>query len=353
MKLLKILLYIFLGFGSLWVILGLFAVKDYHIERSIEIDAPQELIYEHVRFFKNFESWSPWAKLDPNMKTSISGTDGAVGAVYTWAGNKKVGIGQQTITALGPDRIDTEVKFSEPFESTSPTYLIFEEMGDKTKVTWAFDIHVAFPWNGLSMFTDMDAAVGKDYAQGLENLKTRCEEMAHKKYRGYEITEVEIPEKYYAGVRKTVAFTDIGAFFAENLPKTYKQLEKNRASLAGPPSGLFWNYDMEAGTTDMAAGIPITVVQKFDDGLAIFPVGGKPALVIEYFGAYANIGEAHFAMDDFMAEKNLENIPPVIEEYVTDPGKEPDTAKWLTRVIYFVGPKTDSTGIPAAAPKKM
>lgn len=94
MKILKILLYTLLGLGALWAILGLFAKKDYHIERSIEIDAPMELVYEHVRYFKNFESWSPWAKLDPAMKTSITGDDGTIGATYKWAGNDDVGIGQ-------------------------------------------------------------------------------------------------------------------------------------------------------------------------------------------------------------------------------------------------------------------
>jgi effector-binding domain-containing protein len=45
------------------------------------------------------------------------------------------------------------------------------------------------------------------------------------------------------------------------------------------------------------------------------------------------------ALDEYMAEKGLQYIPPVVEEYLTDPGQEPDTAKWLTKVIYFVEPK--------------
>ncbi len=352
MKILKILLYIILGLGSMWMILGLFAKKDYHIERSMEIDAPKDLIYEHVRYFKNFESWSPWAKLDPKMKTSITENDGTVGAVYTWAGNKNAGSGKQTLTALTPDRIDIEVSFSEPFESVSPTYLSFSENESKTKVTWAFDMHVAFPWNGLSMFTDMDAAIGKDYEQGLENLKTLCEAMAHKKYRGYEIAEIEIPETLYLGARKTVAFADMPAFYGEQFSKIMGLLQTSGESPAGAPSGLYWKYDEATGTADMAAAIPVATARKFGGGLNLYPLGGKPALLIEYFGAYEKVGEAHFAMDDFMKEKNLQNIPPVIEEYVTDPGQEPDTSKWLTRIIYFVEPVPDSTAMPEADPKQ-
>ncbi|MEZ4941300.1 MAG: SRPBCC family protein [Saprospiraceae bacterium] len=351
MKILKILLYLLLGLVGLVVLLGLFARKDYHIERSIEIDAPKALIYEHVRFFKNFESWSPWAKLDPAMKTTITGTDGEPGATYSWKGNDDVGAGQQIITAMTADRIDMEVRFTEPFESTSPTYLIFEANEAKTKVTWAFDMHVAFPWNGLAMFTDMDAAIGKDYEQGLENMKAVCEAMAHKKYRGYEIAEVEFPEKFYAGVRKTVPFTEIAGFYASNLGKVFEAAQKKGGALAGAPTGLYWSYDEVKGETDMAATIPIAENQNFGSGFSIFQVGKGQALLIEYFGAYDSLANAHYAMDDYMQEKNLQNIPPVIEEYVTDPGQEPDTSKWLTRIIYYVGPKTDSLSAPVNPPK--
>ena len=92
-----------------------------------------------------------------------------------------------------------------------------------------------------------------------------------------------------------------------------------------------------------AAAIPTLEVKKYTDDIESFPVGGGLALVINYFGPYAGSIEAHLALDDYMLEKKLESIPPIIEEYVTDPATEPDTAKWLTKVIYFVKPKVDST----------
>ncbi|MCC6461901.1 MAG: SRPBCC family protein [Saprospiraceae bacterium] len=339
MKILKILLFILLGLVALVVLLGLFAKKDYHIERSIEVEAPKDLVYEHYRYFKNGKSWSPWAHLDPNMKESFEGTDGEVGAVHKWSGNDDVGEGQQTITAMTPDRIDTEVKFIRPFESTAPRYMLFKGEGKKTQLTWAFDMHIAFPWNGFAMFTDMNAGVGGDYERGLKNLKKVCEEIAHNKYRGFEVAELEIPMKYYVGTRKTVPFAEIPVFFGAHLPLAMEAVLKGGATLAGAPSGLFWNYDEQAGTTDMAATIPIAASQKFGNALSVFNIGGQRALQIDYYGPYEKTGEAHLGMDEYMAEKGLQSIPPVVEEYITDPGKEPDTAKWLTRIIYFVEPK--------------
>ncbi len=178
MKFLKILLYIALGIAGLVVVLGLFAKKEYHVERSMEINAPKQLVYDYVRHFKNFDAWSPWMALDPQQKTTVSGTDGAVGAKHSWNGNDNVGEGSQTITAMTPTRIDCKTEFIRPFESTSPTAFIFEEKGDMTKIHWTFDMKAPFPLNGFMMFTDVDKALGKDYEMGLENLKRITEELA-------------------------------------------------------------------------------------------------------------------------------------------------------------------------------
>lgn len=343
MKALKILLYVVLGLGALWMLLGLFAKKDYRIERSAEIDAPREIVYEQLRFFKNLPNWSPWHVYDPNMKTAITGTDGEAGAVYSWEGNDKVGKGTQTLKSVSPGRIDVEVDFG---WTPSPAYFQLEEAGKKTKVTWAMDMHVAFPWNAFSMLTDVNAFVGKDFENGLINLKKVCENIAHPKYRGYEVAEAELPLKYYLGVRQVVAFPEVSAFFDENLPKLMEMLTAEKLTLTGAPVGLFWSYDEKAGQTDMAVAIPVAEEKKLS-GVSVFPAGGR-ALTIDYFGPYDKTGEAHYAMDDYMTEKNLRNIPPVIEEYITDPAAEPDTMKWLTKIIYFVEPESDST----AAKKK-
>jgi len=53
-------------------------------------------------------------------------------------------------------------------------------------------------------------------------------------------------------------------------------------------------------------------------------------------GGYNGLEQAHLAMDDYMKANNLENQPPVIEEYITDPGSEPDSNKWVTKITYLV-----------------
>ena len=62
-------------------------------------------------------------------------------------------------------------------------------------------------------------------------------------------------------------------------------------------------------------------------------------LKINYYGPYEGTGAAHEAMDVFMKQENLVQVPPVIERYVTDPGTEKDPNKVLTEIIYAVKKK--------------
>ena len=338
MKFLRIVAYIVAGALVLWALLGLFARKNYHIERSIDISAPHAVVHEQVRYFKNFPKWSPWHNYDPTMKTTVEGTDGAPGAIYRWQGNDKVGTGWQEIKSVTPERVSMDVHFQEPWESTAPSYLALEQRGDSaTHVTWAFDMHVAFPWNAFAMLTDVNAFVGKDYERGLENLKRISEEIARKRYNGFAVKQLTLPVRYYAGVRQTVPMAGITKYFATHLPKITAALGQANTPPAGPPSGLFWMWDESLQVTEMAAPIPVETERAFP-GLSVFPLGGN-AYSVDFQGPYEQAAAAHEALDQFMAERQLEIGTPVVEEYLTGPATEPDSTKWVTRVIYFAEPE--------------
>ncbi len=44
-------------------------------------------------------------------------------------------------------------------------------------------------------------------------------------------------------------------------------------------------------------------------------------------------------MGDFMKDRQLFMDVPMIEEYVTDPTKEPDPEKWTTNIYYYYSKK--------------
>lgn len=168
-----IVLYIVLGIVLLIIILAAIAPKNYNVSRSIEISKPKSVVFEYLKSLKGQDEWSPWGKRDPNMKKKFTGTDGEVGAINYWKGNKEVGEGEQEITKIVEgERIESKLRFLKPFKSTSDAYIVTKEVEKgRTKVVWGFSGKNKFPMSIMMLFMNMDKAVGKDFEEGLASLK--------------------------------------------------------------------------------------------------------------------------------------------------------------------------------------
>ncbi len=166
-------LYIITGILLLLIILGLLAPKNYNIFRSIVINKNKAEVFEHLKFLRKQQEWSPWAKKDPNMEKKFTGVDGEVGAISYWNGNKEVGEGEQEITRIiTNERIEGELRFFKPWKSISDCYFNVKELeAEKTIVTWGFSGKNKFPVSLMMLFMNMDKSVGKDFEKGLADLK--------------------------------------------------------------------------------------------------------------------------------------------------------------------------------------
>ncbi|HZB36572.1 MAG TPA: SRPBCC family protein, partial [Beijerinckiaceae bacterium] len=86
------------------VVLVLAARKPagFRIERATSIKAPPDKIFALINDFRNWRAWSPWERMDPNLRRSYSGAERGEGAVYEWEGNSKVGKGRMEIVEAPP-----------------------------------------------------------------------------------------------------------------------------------------------------------------------------------------------------------------------------------------------------------
>jgi hypothetical protein len=163
------------------VVVGLFAAfvatrpSTWRITRSATVPSPAEAVYPKVADFHAWDAWSPWAKLDPAMKTDFTGTPGTVGSSYHWVGNDKVGEGRMTITELIPGRkVGIKLEFIKPWAQTSLTEFSFVPEGAGTQVTWAMSGENDFVGKLFAVFMDMDKMVGPDFEKGLGALKAQA-----------------------------------------------------------------------------------------------------------------------------------------------------------------------------------
>ena len=171
------LLYIFIGFLLLFVILVSIAPKSFHVERSIVVKKPLKETFDFLKYTKNQDHWSPWKKKDPNMKQSFVGTDGEVGFISRWEGNKEVGTGEQEIIRIVEnDTVENKLRFFKPWKSESTGYLSVEPITEnETRVLWGFKGESKPPTNVFFLFFNMDKSVGKDFEEGLNDLKKYLE----------------------------------------------------------------------------------------------------------------------------------------------------------------------------------
>jgi uncharacterized protein YndB with AHSA1/START domain len=174
-----------IGIG-LAVVLGVFAVvvstrpDTFRVERVTSVAAPAELAFAQVNDFHKWAAWSPWQKLDPTMKLTFAGGPG-VGADYRWEGNDKVGQGEMIIKeSTAPSKVVIGLTFVKPFQSESLTTFSFTPGASATQVSWVMEGRNNFISKAMGLFMSMDKMIGKDFEEGLANLKGVAETEAQK-----------------------------------------------------------------------------------------------------------------------------------------------------------------------------
>jgi len=179
MKILKYIGIAIVALIALVLIVAAVAPKDFSIQRSVTISKPKPEVFAYAKMLKNQDSYSYWAKLDPNMKKEFRGEDGTVGFTSAWEGNKDVGQGEQEIKNITEgEKIDYEVRFKKPFESTMASYMSTEAEGENaTKVTWGMNGSTPYPMNIMHLFMNMDKMLGSQLQTGLDNMKANVEAM--------------------------------------------------------------------------------------------------------------------------------------------------------------------------------
>ena len=173
-KMLRIFGYI--GLTFLVIILGFLGYvaslpDDFRVQRSAVVDAPADAVFPLINNFHEWPKWSPWEKIDPNLKRTYEGPDAGPGATYAWVGNGDVGEGKMTIQESKPDElIAIKLEFFKPFAGICPTTFKLEPSDSGTKVTWTMNGKNNFIAKAISVFINMDKMIGQNFEDGLAKM---------------------------------------------------------------------------------------------------------------------------------------------------------------------------------------
>lgn len=153
---------------------------EFMISRSTSINAPATIVFEHLNDFHEWQGWSPWDKIDADLKRTYSGPDTGVGATYHWEG-KETGEGEMKITdAKAGEHVGISLNFIKPFPAENTVDFDLVKEGEGTKVTWRMNGKSNFMSKLFGTFVNMDKMVGADFEKGLADLKKHAEADAKK-----------------------------------------------------------------------------------------------------------------------------------------------------------------------------
>lgn len=175
MNIIIAILLVVAGIIALLLILALFMKREHYVRREIIINAPRQKVFDYVKRLENQDTFNKHAMAGPDRKKEFKGTDGTVGYIYAWKGNKEAGEGEKEIKLIVEGkRMEAEIRFVKPMRATASIVMETESLSDdQTKVSWSNAGTLRYPVN--IMIPMMERMLPKDMDSSLLTLKSILE----------------------------------------------------------------------------------------------------------------------------------------------------------------------------------
>ena len=169
---------IFLVFAGL-VIWGYFISPNLSVERSLQVDAYPEEVFEYLEDLEAFNRWSPWFARDPDADYVFGAVEYGVGASAVWrtrgttAESAAEISSQEIIAAQAPEFVQSALLLNGL--PASATYAL-SPTDEGTLVYIQFERELGgFPYIERLRKGGMEKALGGEFDAALQRLKTIVE----------------------------------------------------------------------------------------------------------------------------------------------------------------------------------
>lgn len=315
----------------------IFMASSYTASSSIVIESNTYNVFPYFADLKKWEKWSPWREKDTTTQYTYSENTFGAGSTMSWD-SKNDQLGTGTITTVQFKKlhhINYQLDFIKPFKSKSGGQIIVEKLNEKqVKVTWTNTGKLGYPMSRwFNTFMNLEKMLEKDFAHGLDKLKKLVESNPQVSLPKVDPEKLELKEQLiYSVMHETVLNSEIGAKIGESYAAIGNAIVVTEAiPLAEAPLCLYYSHNYK--TTKMRPGILVQGCGAPPKGVECFSMREGKVLRFAYMGDYYKMEPTYDAIDIYLEENKLykrENY--TWESYVTDPGMEPDTSKWLTYI---------------------
>lgn len=149
--------------------------NTFSISRSASIQAPPSRIFPLVNDLADHEKWSPFAR-DPKVKNVVSTPSAGNGARVDFDGSCA---GTLSIADSRPaSKVTMRLLMTKPMKADHQVEFSFAPQGASTLVTWAMSGTQPYLGKLMSVFINCEKMCGKQFEQGLADLKKLAEQKA-------------------------------------------------------------------------------------------------------------------------------------------------------------------------------
>ncbi|MFC2113756.1 SRPBCC family protein [Bacteroidota bacterium] len=336
MKILKWIGIVILLIVAILFVISLFLPKTFKTEASIVIDAPAWSVYEEVADYTNWTKWDPWNAADTNMKNIVTG-DVGIGHKREWVSESQGSGSLETIEFEENKMVKSKLMFVDMDSPSFNTFLL-EEADGGTKTTWIIEGEIGFSPIGRYMMLISKSMMKKAFDDGLNNLKVICEAKPKEKAPVIEVVAKEFPGIKYLAIKHIITdMNEIGALAGQDYGQLMTFMGEAKIDMVGAPFSRYIQFSEVIGDTIIFEScIPVAEEVKGKGDIYFAEIMPGNIVSAIHFGAYDKIGAVYYAIEDYIKANELECIGAPWEVYLTDPGMEPDTSRWMTEVFYPV-----------------
>ena len=172
MNIIITILLVVAGIIALLLLVAFFMKREHYVNREIIINAPRQKVFDYLKLLKNQDEFNKHAMTAPDRKREFKGTDGTVGYIYAWSGDKSAGKGEKEIkNIIEGKRIETEIRFVKPMRVSASVIFETESLSDpdsnrdQTKVnlintgTLKYPLNIMIPMAEKNFPKDMDESL--------------------------------------------------------------------------------------------------------------------------------------------------------------------------------------------------
>lgn len=143
--------------------------------RSARINASPEKLFGMINDLREMNRWNPYALRETNGKAEYSGAASGPGQRFDFAGSKS-GTGHvEILESQAPTSVAMRLAMVKPIKVDNRIDFTIAPAASGTQVTWAMSGPQPLLGKVMMMFIDCDKMMGRDFDEGLSNMKRLAE----------------------------------------------------------------------------------------------------------------------------------------------------------------------------------